>query len=475
MIAPRHFHAHWPKPDGQWRIHFLGIGGSGMSGIAEVLCTLGYSVSGSDVKASAATARLADMGVTVFIGHHAEQVVGAHVVVMSSAIADHNPELVTAREMRLPVLMRAEMLGELMRFRCGIAVAGTHGKTTTTSLLASVLAEGGLDPTFVIGGLLNSAGCHARLGGGDYLVAEADESDASFLHLKPVMAIVTNIDADHLSHYGGDFQQLRATFLRFLHQLPFYGLAVLCRDDPEIAALLPQIQRPTLCYGTHPEADVVISQIRQQAGRTQFTVQFPEAVPLALSLNHPGHHSVLNATAALTIAHQLGVQPAAMATALAHFQGVGRRFHRYGDIALPDGGTATLIDDYGHHPREATAVIEALRANWPDKRIVLAFQPHRFSRTRDLFEDFAAALSVVDGLVLTEVYAAGEKPIAGADGRSLCRAIRLRGHVEPLFAEQLSELPDLLRATLRDGDLLVTMGAGDIGGVAPKLARDGLV
>ncbi len=324
MIAPRHFHAHWPKPDGQWRIHFLGIGGSGMSGIAEVLNTLGYSVSGSDVKPSSVTVRLQEQGVRVFIGHRAEQVVGAHVVVRSSAIADTNPELLAAREMRLPVLMRAEMLGELMRFRCGIAVAGTHGKTTTTSLLASLLAEGGLDPTFVIGGLLNSAGCHARLGGGDYLVAEADESDASFLHLKPVMAIVTNIDADHLSHYQGDFQQLRDTFLRFLHQLPFYGLAVLCRDDPEIAALLPHIQRPTLCYGTDPASEVVVSQIQQHQGQTHFVVQFPEAAPLPITLNHPGHHSVLNATAALTIAHQLGVSRDAMVTALANFQGVGR-------------------------------------------------------------------------------------------------------------------------------------------------------
>lgn len=456
-------------------IHFVGIGGAGMSGIAEVLLNLGYSVSGSDLKASAVTARLVELGATVCQGHRAEHVAGCDVVVISSAVAEDNPEVVAARAMRVPVVPRAEMLAELMRFRYGIAVAGTHGKTTTTSLITSLLAEGGLDPTFVIGGRLNSAGANARLGGGRYLVAEADESDASFLFLQPMVAVVTNIDADHLSTYGGDFERLRETFIEFLHHLPFYGLAVLCTDDPQVRTILPRMSRPVLTYGTSEDCDARATDIVQEGLRTRFLAHLPNLrAPLPITLNLPGRHSVLNALAALAIAHELGISETAIRRALKNFQGIGRRFQQHGELTLPDGGRATVMDDYGHHPREVQAVLSALRGAWPERRLVLAFQPHRYSRTRDLFDDFALVLSEVDALLLLDVYPAGEKPIAGADGRSLSRAIRTRGKVEPVFVEFTADLPALLPDLLRDGDLLLLMGAGDIGAMAVQLGRDGL-
>ena len=450
-------------------IHFVGIGGVGMGGIAEVLCNLGYHVSGSDLKDNALTRRLAGLGAKIHIGHSGDWVTGADVVVVSSAVNPRNPEVAAAHARRIPVVRRAEMLAELMRFRYGIAVAGTHGKTTTTSLVASVLAEGGLDPTFVIGGRLNSAGTNARLGAGDYLVAEADESDASFLHLAPMIAVVTNIDADHMDTYGGDFTRLRQTFIEFLHQLPFYGLAVLCLDDPEIAALLPQVPRPVLTYGIASAADLRACDIEQQEITTRFSVtQRGRDGALAITLNMAGRHNVLNALAAIAVARELGVDDAAIQRALAGFQGIGRRFQMYGDIATA-AGTVLLIDDYGHHPREIAATVQAIRAGWPTRRLVVAFQPHRYSRTRDLFEDFAMVLSEVDVLVLLEIYAAGEAPVAGADGRALSRAIRARGQVDPVFVSELANLPGVLRGVLRDGDVLLTLGAGDIGAAAAKL------
>ena len=456
-------------------VHFVGIGGAGMSGIAEVLVNLGYRVSGSDLRASAVTARLAQLGVVIRPGHAATHVDGSDAVVVSSAVAEDNPEVVAARAARIPVVPRAEMLAELMRFRYGVAVAGTHGKTTTTSLIASLLAEGGLDPTFVIGGRLNSAGANARLGAGRYLVAEADESDASFLYLQPMLAVVTNIDADHLPTYGGDFAKLQETFMEFLHHLPFYGLAVLCVDDAQVRELLPRLSRPMLTYGLDPGCDVWASDMVQDGLRTRFLAHLPGlAVPLPITLNLPGRHSVLNALAAIAVAHELGVSETAIRRALLNFQGIGRRFQQHGEIALPGGGQAAIMEDYGHHPREVQAVLDALRGAWPQRRLVLAFQPHRFSRTRDLFEDFAQVLAQVEVLILLEVYPAGEKPIAGADGRSLSRAIRARGKVDPVFVEQTAELPAALPGLLRDGDLLLLMGAGDIGAMAGQLARDGL-
>jgi UDP-N-acetylmuramate--alanine ligase len=456
-------------------IHFVGIGGAGMSGIAEVLLNLGYSVSGSDLRASAVTARLAQLGATIQPGHAPEHVAGSDVVVISSAVAEDNPEVMAARAARVPVVPRAEMLAELMRFRYGIAVAGTHGKTTTTSLIASLLAEGGLDPTFVIGGRLNSAGANARLGAGRYLVAEADESDASFLFLQPMLAVVTNIDADHLSTYGGDFERLRETFIEFLHHLPFYGLAVLCADDPQVRAILPRLNRPVLTYGTSEDCDVRATGIVPEGLHTHFLAHLPNLrAPLPITLNLPGRHSVLNALAAMTVAHELGVEETAIRRALRNFQGIGRRFQQHGELALPGGGSATVMDDYGHHPREIQAVLNALRGAWPERRLVLAFQPHRFSRTRDLFDDFAQVLSEVDTLILLDVYPAGEKPIAGADGRSLSRAIRVRGKVDPIFVEQTADLPAVLPDLLREGDLLLLMGAGDIGAMAMQLGREGL-
>jgi UDP-N-acetylmuramate--alanine ligase len=452
------------------RVHFVGIGGVGMSGIAEVLHNLGYTVSGSDRADSATTRRLSSLGIDVRRGHEAGHVADVDVLVTSSAIRADNPELLAARERRIPVVPRAEMLGELMRFRRGIAVAGTHGKTTTTSLTASVLAEAGLDPTFVIGGQLTAAGANARLGTGEYLVAEADESDGSFLMLSPVIAIVTNIDADHLENYDGDFEHVKAAFDSFLHRLPFYGVAVLCVDDAEVAALAGQTPRRTLTYGIDNDPDIRASALRQDGPRMHFDLHLPDAAePIAVTLNLPGRHNVLNALAACAVGWQLGVPAAALQSALSGFQGVGRRFTLRGEIAL-DHGSALLVDDYGHHPSELAAVFAAARGGWPDKRLVVAFQPHRYSRTRDLLDDFSRVLADVDVLVLTEVYPAGETPIANADGRALARAVRARGKVDPVLIEHPRELRDALPALLRDGDLLLLLGAGDIGAAANELA-----
>ncbi len=450
------------------RIHLVGIGGSGMSGIAEVLSNLGYRVSGSDVAENAGVRRLRGLGVEIAIGHAAATVEGCDVVVQSSAIGEDNPEIRAAHERKIPVVARAEMLAELMRFRYGIAVAGTHGKTTVTSLVTSLLAEGGLDPTFVIGGRLNSTGGNARLGSGRYLVAEADESDASFLRLQPLLAIVTNIDADHMATYGGDFGRLRHAFLEFLHHLPFYGLAVVCIDDPVIGGMIPDISRPVVTYGFDARADLRARDVVFSGASSRFIVERPGAAPLEVRLNLAGRHNVLNALAALAVAQELGVPDEASRRALAAFAGIGRRFHSYGEIATA-AGAVLMIDDYGHHPREIQAVVQAVRDGWPGRRIVLVFQPHRYSRTRDLFEDFSQVLSEVDELLLLEVYAAGEAPVANADSRSLCRSIRARGRVEPLFVAGGDELAKALAGRLRDGDILLTMGAGDIGAIAARL------
>ncbi|QWT20227.1 UDP-N-acetylmuramate--L-alanine ligase [Bacillus sp. NP157] len=456
------------------RVHFIGVGGVGMSGIAEVLANLGYSVSGSDRAPSTTTDRLGKLGVDVRIGHEAANIDGADVIVTSSAIRKDNPELVAAHAARIPVVPRAEMLGELMRFRRGIAIAGTHGKTTTTSLVASVLAEADYDPTFVIGGQLNAAGANARLGTGQYLVAEADESDGSFLMLSPVMAVVTNIDADHLENYNGDFAQVKKAFGDFLHRLPFYGMAVLCIDDEETAKLAQDTSRRLLTYGIdNASADVTATNVRQAGFQMQFDLRLPglaETVPVTLNL--PGRHNVQNALAAAAVGWQLGVEPAAIAHALAAFEGVGRRFHRRGEVAL-DEGTALLVDDYGHHPRELAAVFSAARGGWPDRRLVVAFQPHRYSRTRDLLDDFANVLAETDVLVLTEVYPAGEAPIAGADGKALARAIRARGKTDPVLVDHPRDLRHTLSALARDGDLILLLGAGDIGAAAIELATAG--
>jgi len=451
-------------------VHFVGIGGVGMGGIAEVLLNLGYQVTGSDIKESAMTRRLSGLGAKILIGHDSAQVAGAGVVVISSAISSDNPEVQEARARRIPVAPRAEMLAELMRFRQGIAVAGTHGKTTTTSLIASVLGRGGLDPTFVIGGRLNSAGTNARLGTGHYLVAEADESDASFLYLTPVISVVTNIDTDHMETYGGDFARLRGAFLEFLHHLPFYGLAVLCVDDPGVRSILAEVTRSVVTYGLEQGADFWAKGIQQNGIRTQFQVMRREEQEpwLEVTLNLPGRHNVLNALAAIAVAKEVGVSDDAIQTALASFDGIGRRFQRYGELRTPTG-RVLLIDDYGHHPREIAATIQAIRAGWPTRRLVVAFQPHRYTRTRDLFEDFTALLSELDVLVLTEVYSAGESPIFGADGRALSRAIRARGRVNPVFVERVSEVPHALESLLQDGDIVLTLGAGDIGTVAANL------
>jgi UDP-N-acetylmuramate--alanine ligase len=455
------------------RVHFVGIGGVGMSGIAEVLCNLGYSVSGSDKADNATTRRLAGLGARIDRGHDAMNVAEADVLVVSSAIMPDNPELVAARARRIPVVPRAEMLGELMRFRRGIAVAGTHGKTTTTSLTASVLAEAGLDPTFVIGGQLIAAGANARLGTGEYLVAEADESDGSFLLLSPVIAIVTNIDADHLENYGGDFERVKKAFADFLHRLPFYGVAALCVDDAEVASLALETSRRVLTYGIDSAADVRASNLRQRAGATEFALHLPGAGPVVpVTLNLPGRHNVLNALAACAVGWQLGVPPEAMQRALAKFEGVGRRFQVRGELEL-EQGHALLVDDYGHHPRELAAVFEAARAGWPERRLVVAFQPHRYSRTRDLLDDFANVLAEADVLVLTEVYPAGEAPIANADGRALARAVRARGKVDPVLVEHPRDLHGALPPLMRDGDLLLLLGAGDIGAAASDLSARG--
>jgi UDP-N-acetylmuramate--alanine ligase len=455
------------------RIHLIGIGGSGMSGIAEVLLNLGFLVSGSDQNESQVISRLRGLGAKIFKGHAAENIVGVNVVVSSSAIKLDNPELLAAKSHRIPVIPRAEMLGELMRFRRGIAVAGTHGKTTTTSLTASLLAEGGLDPTFVIGGLLNSAGTHAKLGSSDYLVAEADESDGSFLLLQPVIAIVTNIDADHLENFDNDFNKLRAAFVQFLHHLPFYGLAVLCIEDPYVAAIAAELSRPILTYGFSDNADVYASEITQVGEQMKFTLNIKGgAQTFAVTLNLPGLHNVLNACAAAAVAWHVGVAPEAIAHGLQQFRGVGRRFHIHPPLAIASG-QVMFVDDYGHHPRELAAVLAAARGGWPSKRLVVAFQPHRYSRTRALLEDFAEVLSGADQLLLTEVYAAGETPIAAADGRALARAVRARGRVEPVFVGAATELLEALPNVLQDGDLLLLLGAGDIGALAQQIEERG--
>jgi len=455
------------------RVHFVGIGGVGMSGIAEVLCTLGYEVSGSDNADNATTRRLASLGATIHRGHAAANVLGADCVVVSSAIRRDNPELAEAHAQGIPVVPRAEMLAELMRFRRGIAVAGTHGKTTTTSLLASVLGEGGLDPTFVIGGQLLAAGANARLGSGDWLVAEADESDGSFLRLNPLVAIVTNIDADHLENYGGDFARVQAAFAEFLHRLPFYGLAVLCIDDAEVAALAAQTPRHLMTYGFAPDADVRAEDVVQAGACMRFTLCLPDGSRTPVQLALPGRHNVQNALAAATVGWQLGIEPATIAQALQKFAGIGRRFNLLAQITTGKGATVQLVDDYGHHPKELEAVFAAARGGWPDRRLVVAFQPHRYSRTRDLFDDFAGVLSSVDALVLTEVYPAGEAPIAGADAKALARAIRARGRIDPVVVGGAADLAAVLPDVLHDGDLLLLMGAGDIGHAAQQLAAQG--
>ena len=453
-------------------IHFVGIGGSGMSGIAEVLLNLGYAVQGSDLKASDTTRRLESLGARVLIGHDPGNVAGADVVVVSSAINAANPEVAQALARRIPVVQRAEMLGELMRFRYSIAVAGTHGKTTTTSLVASVLAEGGEDPTFVIGGRLKSADTNARLGAGRYLVAEADESDASFMHLQPMIAIVTNVDADHLVTHGGDFDKLKQSFVEFLHNLPFYGLAVICSDDPEAASLIPQVARPYLTYGFREDADVRAVNVVPRGGQSTFEVLRPGAArPLGVTLNLPGRHNVLNSLAAIAVATELEIEDAAIQRALAGFQGIDRRLQLLGEVDWR-GGRITLVDDYGHHPTEIAATLEAARQGWPGRRIVLVFQPHRYTRTHDLLDDFAQVLSTADALLVAEVYPAGEAPIAGADAKSLCRAIRTRGRVEPVLLRSLDGLPEALAGMLRDGDVVLTMGAGSIGAAAHELPAE---
>ncbi|NEV61983.1 UDP-N-acetylmuramate--L-alanine ligase [Thiorhodococcus minor] len=458
------------------RLHFIGIGGAGMSGIAELMANLDYEVAGSDLRESKVTQRLRRLGVEVFIGHLADLVSGADAVVVSTAIDESNPEIQEARRSRIPIVRRAEMLAELMRFYYGVAIAGTHGKTTTTSLVASVLAEGGLDPTFVIGGQLNSTGANAKLGTTKYLVAEADESDASFLYLQPMVSIVTNIDADHMGTYENDFTRLRGSFMEFLHHLPFYGLAVLCIDDEETRALLPQVSRPVRTYGTRPEADVRASEIRQTGMRTAFLVHCDDLdQPLPVTLNLPGRHNVLNALAAVSVALELGVDGEAIRRALSEFQGVGRRFVAT-EIQDAADRRLLLVDDYGHHPRELAATLAAAREGWPDRRVVLVFQPHRYTRTQEQFEDFVEVLSTADALVLCEVYPAGETPITGADGRALSRAIRVRGGLDPVFAQDLEDVPGLIANLARDGDILIVSGAGDIGGLAarlPALLREG--
>ncbi|MBI1732206.1 MAG: UDP-N-acetylmuramate--L-alanine ligase [Gammaproteobacteria bacterium] len=444
-------------------VHFVGIGGAGMSGIAEVMHNLGYEVSGSDRKDSATTRHLQEIGIRVLIGHSAKHVNGSDVLVVSGAIADDNTELAAARARRIPIIPRAEMLAELMRFRHGIAVAGTHGKTTTTSLIASLLAEGGLDPTYVIGGRLTGTGRNARLGTGRYLVAEADESDASFLHLQPVISVVTNIDADHLDAYAGDFEGLKAVFLEFLHHLPFYGLAVVCADDAGMTGILPKISKPVVTYALGAAADYSAHDIEAAGMQMRFTVAHGgERDWLPVTLNLPGRHNVLNSLAAIAVANELNVPREKMAAALRQFQGIGRRCEVLGVLEL-NGKRITVVDDYGHHPTEIAATLKAIRAGWPGRRVVTVFQPHRFTRTRDLFEDFCRELSRFDAALLLEVYPAGENPIAGADSRALCRALRQRGQIEPVFLKKRADLATVLPGVVRDGDILLVLGAGDIG------------
>ncbi|MBA4260817.1 MAG: UDP-N-acetylmuramate--L-alanine ligase [Comamonadaceae bacterium] len=455
-------------------IHFVGIGGSGMSGIAEVLLNQGYRISGSDLGENAATRRLQSMGALVFKGHDAAFIDGADAIVTSTAVKEDNPEVVAAHAKLVPVVPRAVMLAELMRMKKGIAIAGTHGKTTTTSLVASVLAAANLDPTFVIGGRLNSAGANAQLGSGEYIVVEADESDASFLNLLPVLSVVTNIDADHMDTYGHDFGRLKGAFIEFLHKMPFYGAAVVCVDDPAIRDILPRIARPITSYGVSPDAQVRALNVRAVGGQMHFTVQRRNGVELPdldLVLNLPGHHNVLNALAAIGIAVELGVPDAAVQQALAEFKGVGRRFQRYGEAALPTGGSATLVDDYGHHPVEMAATLSAARGAFPGRRLVLAFQPHRYSRTRDCFEDFVKVIGHADAVLLAEVYAAGEAPIVAADGRALARALRVAGKLEPVFVDEIGAMPQAILDNARDGDVVLCMGAGSIGAVAGQVVE----
>ena len=449
-------------------IHFIGIGGVGMSGIAEVFHNLGYQISGSDITESAMVRHLRELGIEIAIGHQRENVAQAHVVVVSTAIDENNPEIESAREMRIPVVRRAEMLAELMRFRRGIAVAGTHGKTTTTSLVASVLARGDIDPTYVIGGKLISSGSHARLGLSDYLVAEADESDASFLFLQPMMAIVTNIDKDHLSTYEGDFERLKATFIEFLHHLPFYGLAVLCIDDPVVREVMKDVARPMLTYGESEDADLRVTDIVANGAKTRFSVILPDSSnKIDLELNLPGRHNVMNATAAICIAVELGVSVDAIRDSLSEFSGIGRRCQISENLTVANGHIMH-IDDYGHHPNEIAATLEGVRAAWPEKRLTVLFQPHRYSRTRDLFEDFTQVLADVDQLILLDVYPAGEAHIKDADGRALARSIRARGKVDPVFVEDLEGLDDVVETVLQDGDIFITLGAGSIGAWAAE-------
>ena len=454
------------------RIHFVGIGGSGMSGIAEVMLNLGYEVGGSDIAENAATRRLAGLGARVVIGHRAGNIDEADAVVVSTAVKDDNPEVQAARARQIPVVPRALMLAELMRLKQGIAVAGTHGKTTTTSLVASILAAGGLDPTFVIGGRLNSAGAHAGLGSGEFIVAEADESDASFLHLQPVIAVVTNIDADHMETYGHDFGRLKQAFVDFLQHLPFYGAAILCEDDCNLREIMPAVSKPIVRYGLAESAHIRAVDIRHEGAQMKFSVLRPGAAPkLDIVLNLPGVHNVLNALAAIAVADEVGVSDEAVVKALADFKGVGRRFQRFGEVPLKGGGHFTLIDDYGHHPAEMAATLAAARGAFPGRRLVLAFQPHRYTRTRDCFEDFVRVLTTVDLLLLAEVYPAGEAPIVAADGRSLVRAIRVTGALEPIFVEDIGEMPQQILNVALDGDVVLTMGAGSIGSVPGKLAH----
>jgi len=449
-------------------LHFVGIGGSGMSGIAEVLLNLGYIISGSDLSSNAASQRLVSLGATIMLGHDAKNILGADAIVTSTAVKSDNPEVIAARAAHVPIVPRAMMLAELMRLKSGIAIAGTHGKTTTTSLVASVLAQGGLDPTFVIGGLLNSAGANAKLGSGDFIVVEADESDASFLNLSPVISVITNIDLDHMETYGHDFAKLKQAFVEFTQRLPFYGVAVLCLDDLNVREIMPFISKPIVTYGFHPEAEVRAVNAVAVGGKMQFTVVQPDYPDMQISLNQPGMHNVQNACAAIAIGRELGVSNADIQKALSEFNGVGRRFTRYGELAIPDGHFA-LVDDYGHHPVEMAATLAAARGAYPDRRLVLAFQPHRYTRTRDLFEDFVRVMSSADVVVLAEVYAAGEAPIVAADGRSLARALRVLGKVDPVFVENIADFPETLLSVLKDGDVVINMGAGSINGVPAKV------
>jgi UDP-N-acetylmuramate--alanine ligase len=456
------------------QLHFIGIGGSGMSGIAEVLLNLGYTVSGSDLAESASVKRLRELGAKVLIGHAAANIAGADVVVISSAVKSDNPEVVAAKAARVPVIPRAMMLAELMRFKQGIAIAGTHGKTTTTSLISHVLGEAGLDPTCVIGGRLNSIGTNARLGKGEYLVAEADESDASFLFLKPIMAVVTNIDQDHMDTYEHDFAKLKTAFVEFIEHLPFYGLAVLCADDENVRDILPRLTKPFMTYGLSEHAELRAVNVQAASGRMKFTaISRRDRSVLDCELNLAGLHNVANALSAIAIAREIGIADEHIARGLATFGGVGRRFQRYGEIPVASGGTFTLIDDYGHHPAEMAAVLAAARGAFPGRRILLAFQPHRFTRTRDLFEDFVKVLSTADEVVLADVYPAGEAPIVAADGRSLMRALRVAGKVEATFVNTPAEMPDAIRSRVKEGDVVITMGAGSVGGVAPAIAGTG--